>query len=273
MPKLKKVGLFAKKGNERAEKLAQSLLPLFKKKGVQAFYSNTELSTQDLDLLFTFGGDGTFLKSARFLHGSKVPILGVNLGQFGFLSQLLPENIEKKLDSIIEGKFKVEERLKLRSEVIRKNKIQATFHSLNDIVLHTTGVARISKYSVTINSDYLTTLKADGVLVATPTGSTAYAYAAGGPIVEPHNPLMLFAPICPQQLFNRPIVLGKDTQLEIELVAKNSGVLLTSDGQEQHELEVGDKIKVQKSDQVAYFAWLPETHYFEVLRKKILLHL
>jgi NAD+ kinase len=263
--KVKTVGVLQKKENTRATEVSKKLIPWLEKKGCQIETENFSKT----DLLLTLGGDGTFIKGIRMLDGAKVPVLGIRLGQVGFMTQLSPDEFEPILEKIIKEGPTVEERIKVKAQVLRQNQGVMSFHALNDAVLHTTGIARVSNYKVSLNGDYFSTLKADGVMVATPTGSTAYSFAAGGPIIEPHHPLLVFTPICPQNMSNRPMVVSDQSLIEIELEKPNAEILLTVDGQDSFELKPADRIQMQRSDQKAYFVQLPDFNYFEVLRKKL----
>lgn len=284
MPTIKKIGLVIKKGNTKAFSFIEKLLPWLEKQGYKVYLpeplfseikvagKTTLCDFKDLeavDLLVTFGGDGTFIRGVRILEGAKVPVVGVNFGEFGFLTQTHHDNFEKTFVPFLKGDFRIDERTKLKAEVHRKGKVEATTHALNDVVLHTFGIARIAKYKVSVDSHLLVLLRSDGLIVSTPTGSTAYSYAAGGPIVDPQSPLTLLTPICPQNVAHRPFIFSGTPVIEIEIAPRNSEILLTIDGQEKFQIEEGDQIKVQKSTQKAYFAKSPTYDYFEVLRNKL----
>lgn len=284
MPTIKKIGFVIKKGNTKAFSFVEKLLPWLEKQGYKVFLpeplfsevktvgKTTLCSFEDLasvDLVVTFGGDGTFIRGVRVLDGAKVPVVGVNFGEFGFLTQTHHDNFEKTFVPFLKGDFRSEERSKLKAEVTRKGKVQATYHALNDVVLHAFGIARIAKYKVSVEGEPLMVLRADGLIVSTPTGSTAYSFAAGGPIVDPQSPLTIFTPICPQNVAHRPLVFPDTNVIEVEASSRNSEILLTVDGQEQFQIEEGDQVKVQKSTQKAYFAKSPTYNYFEVLRNKL----
>src|SRR3989338_2829987 len=267
MAKVKNIGVLVKKENPKAVSFFEKLLLWLKKEGVKV--QTSESSFASCELLMTLGGDGTFIKGVRFLNGACVPVVGVRLGEYGFLTEISPDHFEKELKPFIEGDFKIEERLKVRASVIRRRKSAAFFHGLNDAVLHTTGLSRISNYKVSIDGHLLTTLKADGIVISTPTGSTAYSLAAGGPLIDPKNSVMVVTPICPQNTAHKPMVISQNSSISIEIICMNCEVLLTIDGQEQLKLEEGDKIEVQKSDQKAYFAKHNPNNYFELLRNKV----
>ena len=284
MPTIKKIGLILKKGNTKAFSFVEKLLPWLEKQGYKVYlpeslFSEIKVSgkttlcdfkeLESVNLLVTFGGDGTFIRGVKVLEGAEVPVVGVNFGEFGFLTQTHHDNFEKTFVPFLKGDFRIDERTKLKAEVHRKGKVEATYHALNDVVLHTFGIARIAKYKVSVDSHPLFLLRSDGIILSTPTGSTAYSYAAGGPIVDPQSPLILLIPICPQNVAHRPLIFSDTSMIEVEVAHRNSEILLTVDGQEQFQIEEGDQIKIQKSTQKAYFAKSPTYNYFEVLRNKL----
>jgi len=187
MAKIKRIGVLQNKDNPKAAALLKELVPFLEKLGCEVCDSGLDQT----DLLLTLGGDGTFIKGVGKLNGAKVPILGIRLGELGFLTQASPDEYQPILKDIIEKGPQIEERLKVKAKVVRGSG-DMEFHALNDIVLHTSGIARVSRYKISLNGAYFSTLKADGVLVATPTGSTAYSFAAGGPIIEPSHPMIVF---------------------------------------------------------------------------------
>ncbi len=287
----KKVGLMAKKGNKKAAETAKKIVPWLQRKKCEVLLPEEIFSTigwegsgklvplsflsKEVDLILSLGGDGTFLKSVRLLHGRKAPVVGVKLGGVGFLTDILPAEVEKGLELIFNKKAAIEERVKLKANIFRLEKgvkkEVASFEALNDAVLHTSGIARISSYRISIGDNHFTTLNADGVLVATPTGSTAYSFAAGGPVTHPEAKVLIVTPICPQNLANRPLIVADETKIAIELVSHNSEVLLTMDGQETHIMKEGDTVWISKSDHSAYFLGFSEKKYLESLRNKLFL--
>lgn len=226
----KKVGLMAKEGNKKAAETAKKIIPWLKSKKCEVLLPKEIFSTigweetrfagsgklvplaslsKEVDLILSLGGDGTFLKSVRLLHGRKAPVVGVKLGGVGFLTDILPTEVEKGLELIFNKKAVIEERVKLKAKILRLEegvkKEVASFEALNDAVLHTSGIARISTYRISIGgaageAEHFITLNADGALVATPTGSTAYSFAAGGPVTHPKAKVLIVTPICPQNL-------------------------------------------------------------------------
>lgn len=302
----KKVGLMAKEGNKKAAETAKKIIPWLKSKKCEILLPKEIFSTigwketrfagsgklvplaslsKEVDLILSLGGDGTFLKSVRLLHGRKCPVVGVKLGGVGFLTDILPTEVEKGLELIFSKKAVIEERVKLKAKILRleggAKKEVASFEALNDAVLHTSGIARISTYRISIGgaageaaagqAEHFTTLNADGVLVATPTGSTAYSFAAGGPVTHPKAKVLMVTPICPQNLANRPLIVADETKIAIELVSHNSEVLLTMDGQETYIMKEGDTVWISKSDHSAYFLGHSQKKYLESLRNKLFL--
>lgn len=286
-PSFKKIGLMAKEGNEKAVEVAAKIVPWLKRKKCEALLPKEiflplgwkgdgkliPLTSfpKEVDLILSLGGDGTFLKSVRLLEGRKVAVVGVKLGGIGFLTDILPGEIEKGLELIFDERTTIAERVKLKAAVFRAKKEVASFEVLNDVVLHTSGIARISSYRISIEKEHFTMLNADGVLVATPTGSTAYSFAAGGPMVHANAKVVVVTPICPQNLANRPFVLSDDVKVGVELASHNSEVLLTADGQQTYVMKEGDIVWISKSNNSAYFLKLPGKKYLEVLTKLLTL--
>lgn len=283
----KKIGLIAKQGNPEAVTMAKGLLPVFQKydcevflpkdifsdvdlKGVGTFVSEDTLASS-IDLLIALGGDGTLLKSVRLLEGRQVPVVGVKLGTVGFLTEIPKEDAQTGIEEILKGNFALEERLKVEAKVIRNGKEIATFQALNDVVVHTSGVARVSHFKVTLNTQTFMNIRADGLLVASPTGSTAYSLAAGGPLIEPRTNVMVLTPICSQSTVFRPMVVSDKTEIEIEMSKKNSDVLLTADGQQDFPLEEGDRVVIRRSPNNAYLLKTSQSNYLKTLKNKLFL--
>ncbi len=220
----------------------------------------------DADLVVVLGGDGTFLAAVRHLGGRETPMLGVNLGALGFLTEVALEELEEALDAFRRGELKYERRLMLSCSVKPGGR---TFTVLNDVVVNKGALARISELEVWVNGRYLANYRADGLIIATPTGSTAYTLSAGGPIVSPDLTSILIAPICPHAMTHRPIIIGGDAEVEIRLCQKNGEVYVTLDGQEGIELQEGNRVVVRRSPSDALLACSPSRDYFSVLRSKL----
>jgi NAD+ kinase len=201
----------------------------------------------DDDVVVVFGGDGTILAASARCAPTRTPMLGVNLGRFGFLTEALPEQLESVLGLLLEGEYDIEERLTLSCEIVRGKNVVRFEHALNEVVVAHGPLARVLHLSTSINGKYLTTYASDGIIVATPTGSTAYSLSAGGPLVHPEVSLMLLTPICPHTLTTRALLVPDSHEIAIQ-VERTDGdtVQVTVDGQRGLPLEPGDKILVKK---------------------------
>ncbi len=238
---------------EIKDKLAKILL----NKGVTAEVLNIDCLKEGFDFVFVIGGDGTILKTARFYAKYKTPIFGINLGRLGFLSQSSREDIEKSVDEILSGKFIVQDRI-----MLQYNK----FTALNDFVIKGCDLGRTSRFSVKINDKFVCDYLADGIIVSTPTGSTAYGLSAGGPVVAPSLKAFVIIPICPHTLTARPIVVPDCEKITV-CVDEKTGYILSTDGQELY--ECSEDIEIVKSDYTAKLALLENTEFYSILRNKL----
>jgi NAD+ kinase len=221
------------------------------------------------EMIIVLGGDGTLLSVARLIGDREVPILGVNLGGLGFLTEITLEELYRVLERVVQGDFVTDERVVLNASVIRRGEQMAEFIVLNDAVVNKGALARIIDLETTINGEYLTTFKSDGLILSTPTGSTAYNLSAGGPIVYPSLHCIIITPICPHTLTNRPIMIPDDVEIRIVLKTKQQEVILTLDGQQGFMLEFEDVVEVRKAEGHILLIKSPYRHYFEVLREKL----
>ncbi len=250
---------------------------LEKKKGVSVYWDEEEESTQyenppsadPLDLVVVLGGDGTLLKAARLYGHQEAPILGVNLGGLGFLTEISLDELPLLLDGILQGDYQIENRMVLTAGIIREGEVLPVIPFLNDVVINKGAVARIIDLETSIGGQFLTSYRGDGLIVATPTGSTAYNLSAGGPILHPALKTILLTPICPFTLTNRPIILQDDAVIDIRLGTKASEVWLTFDGQVGYPLNAGDLVRVQKAVKSIRLIKTPFKNYFEILRTKL----
>ncbi len=223
----------------------------------------------DLDLLITLGGDGTVLRAARMASRAGVPILAVKVGRLGFLSEFEPEAWQQHLAPILEGTFWLEERMMLHAEVQRENARLYSFEALNDVVVSRGALARVVRLATYIDGGYMTTYAADGVIVSTPTGSTAYALAVGGPILPPELKNILVIPIAPHLSLDRAIVLSKGAAVRIK-VSTDHRAMLTVDGQFEVGLLDGDGVVITASQNMARFVRTRErTYFYRSLMKRL----
>ncbi|MFC1668623.1 NAD(+)/NADH kinase [Chlamydiota bacterium] len=229
--------------------------------------SNEELYSQ-ADLLIAVGGDGTFLKYSKKIKREGLPILGINLGRLGFLTEFFLEDFYQQFDAIISGEFSTKKRALLETVQLRDGKVLDSFLSLNDTVLAKENIARMLHVSVKVDDIFLTTYSCDGLIISTPTGSTAYSFSAGGPIVIPSSEVNLITPICPYTLSNRPIVLSAQSHISLKLEQDVSLAKLTLDGQQVVDVEKGDIITVKRADTVVSQVVSPYV-FFEIVRNKL----
>lgn len=222
------------------------------------------------DLIVVIGGDGTLLSVAREMGPSTTPILGVNLGSLGFLTEIPLADLHPALEEILAGRHKVQPRMRLHAELVRNGGHVVSSHEvLNDVVVNKSALARILDINVAVNGRFMTTFKADGLIVSTPTGSTAYSLSAGGPIVDPTVAAVILCPICPHTLTNRPVVAPEASQVEVGLEENHGDVYVTIDGQVGSPFLHGDRIRIRKSLNPVRLVHLRGKDYFEVLRQKL----
>jgi NAD+ kinase len=221
------------------------------------------------EMLVVLGGDGTLLSVARLMKGRDVPILGVNLGGLGFLSEVTIEEMLPVLEQVLAGDYEIDRRMMLKAEILRQGACIREESLLNDVVINKSALARILTLEVRVDGDYLTTFQADGLILSTPTGSTAYSLAAGGPIIYPTLSSILLTPICPHTLTNRPIILPVNSTVEVTLRSEQRDAYITLDGQLGLSFLENDVAKIQQSDYTVPLVKSPFKDYFEVLRTKL----
>jgi len=221
------------------------------------------------DAIVSVGGDGTFLSVARMSGFSEKPIAGVNLGGLGFLTDIGPEDMEEHLGKIRRGDYTMISRMVLETRVLRRGEEVHRFKALNDVYINRVNVPKLSSISAWCGDNFITDFFADGIIVATPSGSTAYSLSAGGPIVEPSVQAFLLNPICPHSLTERPLILPADVNIKLVVNDKNPDLLLTADGLESFNLHSGDEVIVSYSGVRKNLIQLAEKSYFSLLREKL----
>jgi len=222
------------------------------------------------ELAVVLGGDGTLLQAARLFSAAGIPIFGINVGRLGFLTDTGPANMLSVLESVLAGDYSIQERLMLEGEVLRDGKqVVGPFNALNDIVVHKGELAHVIRVETWVDECFVSEYTADGLIFSTPTGSTAYGLAAGGPIIVPSAQVMLVAPICPHILTNRPLVISGDSVASCIVVESRGEMLLTIDGQEGFQLQPGDMIRVRRSENSARMVQAASRDFFAVLRTKM----
>lgn len=224
---------------------------------------------QECTAIIVLGGDGTLLSVARRWPFWGVPLLGVNLGHLGFLTEVEEQGASEALRMVVSEEFRLQERMMLKATVMRNDVPVAEAFALNDVVVTKGAFARMIRLEVHIGKSYLETFPADGVIIATPTGSTAYSLSAGGPIVDPSMRLMLLTPICPHMLQARPVVISAVEKIKVKLHAVHEDMVMTLDGQEGINVYPGDEIHVEKADIVTRLVKIAPRSFYDVLRHKL----
>jgi len=278
---IKKIGIMAKKSPE-AQKALKKLALWLENKGKKVFieketariihrqgYDSGDIPKL-IDLLIVLGGDGTLLAAARYVAEAHIhiPIFGVNLGSFGFITEITLDKLYVDLEHALSGKLEIEDRIMLSAKVVRNGKCMVRYRVLNDVVINKGALARMVELKVCVNETHLMTLRADGLIVATPTGSTAYSLAAAGPIIHPTVHCIVVTPICPHTLSNRPIALPDTFTTTICLLSPSEDVLLTLDGQIGFPLQRYDIVEINKSRYKIKLIKDPSRSYYEILRTK-----
>lgn len=278
MKKINRVGFVVKPHAPDIEKILRELILYFEKRGIESLLEDVAGQKLDktggvrrediparVDLVVVLGGDGTLLSIAHLAAQEDVPVLGVNLGNLGFLTEVPLDEMQVTLDSFLQGNNEIISSRQLL-EVTFKGK---NFYCLNDVVINKGALARMIQFSIWIDKKVITTSKADGLIISTPTGSTAYSMSAGGPIVQPHIPAIVMAPICPHTLTFRPMVISSKSQIEVQLMTAGEEVTFTLDGQRGLVMEKNDAIMVKVSNLELKLISSPKRNYFDLLQKKL----
>ena len=280
--KAKKIGVFCKPKAPSATDILGRLITWLRKQNYYIFldtgtaaiinetssYERREIS-QQADLLIVLGGDGTLLSVARVAHPHNIPILAVNLGNLGFLAEISIDELYPTLENILAGKFEIENRMLLNACIWRNGEKVEDHNVLNDVVINKGVVARVINLQVLVNGQYMTSYRADGLIIATPTGSTAYSLSAGGPIIHPSMHTLVLSPICPFTLTNRSILIPDQSIIQVKLAAEYDDVRVTLDGQEGYDMRAGDILKIKKTKTSLQLIRGPNKNYYQILRDKL----
>jgi NAD+ kinase len=224
---------------------------------------------QKVDLILVLGGDGTMIATARMLGDCEVPVIGVNYGGLGYLAEFRIDELFTALESILAGDYKLEQRVMLAVELRRGDELVTKNRVLNDVVMNKSALARIIHIETYLNDQFVNSFRADGLIVSTPTGSTAYNLSAGGPIIFPTMNTVVITPICPFTLSNRPIVVPDDSVIEIRLMTEKEDVALTLDGQVGFPIQARDRVIIRKSNTTFNLVQPKNRNYFDLLRDKL----
>jgi NAD+ kinase len=272
---VKKIGLVVK-ADPQARRKADEMAAWLDRRGVGVMRRDNRLdsgappgSPDDLDCLFVLGGDGTFLSAVRWLGAKTVPVLGVKFGSVGFLAETTEEELYSAAEAVLERRFKIHPRMRLEVSVHRDGREVMSETVLNDVVINKGALARLADIETYIDDHYLTTYRADGLIVATPTGSTAYSLAAGGPIIVPEVPGIVLTPICPFTLTVRPLIIPDTVCVKVKLAEKTPDIRLTFDGQVGMEIGDRDNILIRQSPYPVNMIALPGLRYYDLLKAKL----
>jgi NAD+ kinase len=276
------IGIFAKVQDPRCREVAGELLVWLKNRGLVPLieerlsrylecengFPGEEIPSK-ADLVVVLGGDGTLLSVARLVRKQEVPILGINLGSLGFLTEIPVSGLYPALESYLRGDYTTSRRMMLSVSHTRGGETIGVYEALNDAVINKGAPAKIISLDTSVDSSFLATFKADGLIIASPTGSTGYSLSAGGPIVDPGNDCLLITPICSHTLTNRPLVVSADAKIIITLDSRIENVMLTLDGQVGVPLEYRDVLSVRRAEHRTRLMVSGATDYYEVLRTKL----
>jgi len=260
---IQKIGIYYRQ-DPTTRKEAEQIATWLEQKGVTVFWPPFPYS---LDLIIVLGGDGSLLKAARMVWPVAVPILGINFGELGFLSAVSKEEAKKILVAVLEGKFRAEKRMVIEGIIYNQNEKKGPFMALNEIAIERGAWTHLITLSVKADGQKVTSLRADGIIVATPTGSTAYSLSAGGPIVHPALDALIITSICPFHLVHRSLVLFPEATVEITLERGGEGVRVIFDGQVFIPLAGGDRVEIKRSQRPIYL--INHGLYFHTLRQKL----
>jgi NAD+ kinase len=274
-----RIGVVAKRSSREAIRMAHELKAWLVERGMEVALDEVSARTGELsetalfdhseeyDLVVVLGGDGTLLSVGRSLH-TDVPILGINMGRLGFLTEVARTELYDVLEDVFAGRYEVEERSMLDVELVRESGRTHSFRVLNDAVIGKSALARIIELTLEVDGHLVARYRADGLIVATPTGSTAYNLSAGGPIVNPRLPLVVLTPICPHTLSQRPVVLPADSRIAVTLETPREEVFLTLDGQEGKGMDYRDVVRIGPSDRRARLIRTSGHSFYDSLRGK-----
>ena len=279
---MKRIGILVKAKAPDTIALLKELLPWLRARGkdplldpsIAALVGETAPShRKDLaalaDMLVVLGGDGTMLAAARLVEDRPIPILGINAGGLGFLTAVTRDELFTALEQVFANAFTEEERLMLRSRIIRMGQQVAAAAMLNDMALSKGALSHMVQLEISIDGQFVTGLRGDGLIISTPTGSTAYSMAAGGPILNPAVHALILTPICPHTLTNRPIVIPQEAHVAVTLVSNDEGAMVTFDGQAGIALQPRDLIEVRASENKTRLIRFADRTYYDMLRKKL----
>lgn len=265
--KVRSVVIVTKPRQPDVARVAAGLVTWFKNQNITASLSGETAASADLAVVV--GGDGTLLAAARLMGDRQIPILAINHGGLGFLTEVTLEEMYPSLERVLAGKFVTERRMMMEMQITRGAERLAGYRALNDVVINKGTLSRIIELETRVDGQYVSRYRSDGLIVATPTGSTAYNLSAGGPIIFPTMDAMVLTPICSHTLTNRPILLPPDVKIGIKLCSAQDEVYVTVDGQVGDKIELNDLLTIEKSEMAVTLVAPADKNYFDVLRGKL----
>lgn len=275
------VGLFPNLCKKSSITITENLIKWFYKKGINVYIPKEvvklitvpnykeQVKLEDVDIAITLGGDGTLLGAARQLAPLDIPILGINMGRVGFLTEVEICDMYTDLDKLINKDYQIQKRIMLEAQVVREKQPLQKLIALNDVIITKNAFPRLVRLGVFVNDEYVNTYPGDGIIVATPIGSTGYSLSAGGPIVPPNLDALVFTPICPHTLLNRSIILSKDDVIKIQLYLEQKEVVLTIDGLKGYKLLPHDEIIIKKSEFYTKLVKIRDRSFYNILRERL----
>jgi len=280
---LKNIGIWANVEKKRVVELLGEVVEWLESRGCYVLMDREAASSlnrnsngnnwhelaQHADFLLVLGGDGTILNCARLSAPYGTPLFGINLGRLGFLTETELPDLFQSLDKLLKNQYRVEQRMMLQAKVVRDSRTIEETIALNDVVITKSGFARIIMLETLVDDQFFTTYPADGIIITSPTGSTAYSLSAGGPLAVPNIELMIITPICPHALWARPLIISPTSEVKVNLLSDQGEVMLTVDGQHGLKLQQGDSVVINKAPYRAKFLKLTDRNFFGILRQKL----
>jgi NAD+ kinase len=275
---VKLVGIVLRDTSRRTEQVSSVLIDYLVSRKIEHFiiYSKEGGIPEDLqvripkcDLSVAFGGDGTLLFASRVFSRYGIPIVGINLGGLGFITEFREKEVLECVECFMEGHHDYEARMMIDVQIFRQGSLLDQMQGLNDLVVTTGGISRLLEFKVLIGNRLIGTYRADGIIIATPTGSTAYSLAAGGPIVDPKMSAFLISPICPHALGARPLVVPSEEVVKVKVLSRNRKVIATVDGQIAVELKDGDDVHVLRSNYITRLVSVGKRSFYDIVREKL----
>jgi NAD+ kinase len=281
-PCIGKIGIFLKKNDQRVRSVVEEIIPWLRSRNVEIYIdrdsadnypmdvavASPELLSARVDAVIVLGGDGTLLHATRLFGSNGVPLIGINLGSLGFLTEVKLDGMYPALECLLSGEYEIEERMLLSVEVFRDGEVLSQYLALNDAVINKGALARIIDLEVSVGAQPVLHTRSDGLIIATPTGSTAYSLSAGGPILYPTLEAVIIAPICPHSLTNRPLVIPERQKLEVCL-RRGQDVMLTVDGQVGMPLLQNDCLRIHRAQKTLKLLLPFGNSFFKLLREKL----